>query len=121
MIGHYLGYVSAILFIYCLLYKKINKVFGNIKLSNLLRYHYILGSIGLILVIIHALLNISNLAITFGTISLFMFTCVFISGVVIIKSKSKRRKIAVYTHIVLSIIACIFMIYHIAENLILNS
>lgn len=120
MTGHYLAYAAAFLFLYCLLYKKINMMCGKIKLSKLLKYHYILASIGLIFVIIHVLLSRVKLAVTFGTVSLFMFICVFISGVVIIKSKGKIRKMVVYTHIILSIIALICMIFHIAENIILN-
>lgn len=120
MIGHYLGYVAACLFLYCLLYKKINRICGKIKLSKLLKYHYILASVGLIFVVIHVLLSGVKLAVTFGTLSLFIFILVFISGIVIIKSQGKRRKMAVYTHITLSIIAVIFMIFHITENIMLN-
>lgn len=120
MISHFLGYSSVVLFLYCLFYKKINKYFGKIKLSRLLKFHYVIGIIGFIFAIVHSALSIIDFHITFGTIGLILYLFVLISGIVIARLKGKNRKNAIYVHIALSIFTLIFIFFHISEHLILG-
>ena len=119
MLSCYIGYSAIIFLIYALCYKKINKVIGHIKMTKLLKAHYIVGTIATILAIVHAFINMSEISINLGIISLLFMICSFTTGILMKVFKCRKRNTVLYVHIACGIFMLIAVVFHVIEYYIL--
>ena len=115
-----IGYLAAVLFIYVITFKKLNKLFGKIKMKKLLKLHSLIGLLMIILTIVHVVMTGHFLTLSLGTLSLSLLIVIFITGMIISHFKTKNRKIFVYLHIGLSLLTLLCIVFHIIENVLLG-
>lgn len=119
MLGCYIGYSAIIFLTYALCYKKINKFAGHIKMAKLLKAHYVVGTIAMILAIVHAFINMNEISVNFGIISLLFMICGFTTGILMKIFKGRKRNPVLYAHIASAIFALIAVAFHVIEYYIL--
>ena len=118
-LNNIIGIISALLFLYCVFFKKTKNLFKNVSYTIQVKVHMAAGIIALFLASVHAFWNMKYFRLSFGMASLGMMVIIAITGFML-KKKVGNVKCIYAVHNVLSVFAVLFVIFHVAEVIILN-
>lgn len=117
---HCLGYASTVLFLYCLIFKKVNKFILRMDNFKLVKTHMCAGILAVILSIIHSYDKILITGLSFGIVALIIMILIALTGFAVKNMKGEKRRRVLEVHKGLCVFGIILIIIHIAEYYIME-